>query len=40
MRFAVNTQKDDVILGKKWASNHNVVLDSQKDIITFDYKEK
>ena len=40
MRFAVNAQKYDVILGKKWTSNHNAVLDCKMNIMQFDYKIK
>ena len=36
MRFAVNIQKHDVIMGKKWTPNHNAVLQCQKDIMKFD----
>ena len=38
--FSVNTQKYDRILGQKRTSNHNAVLDYQKNIVTFAHKEK
>ena len=40
IRFAVNTQKYDVILGKKWATNHNAILHCKDNILQFTYKGK
>ena len=38
MRFVVNAQKYDLILGKKWTSNHHAVLDCRRNKIKFNFK--
>ena len=40
MRLVANPQNHDVILGKKWCSNHKAVLDCNTNEIDFCYKNK
>ena len=40
MRLAVNPQKHDLILGRKWAKNHRAIVDCFNDQVNFCYQGK